>query len=359
MNLLVQLFKYFGIISAFVIALGFYSKSDGSLLERVSNDAFSEEELPPTQEYATLGLDKARADLRSGTYRSPVSSGRTLNLPATSGRSGDREIVAVSHKAARDTYSENGTISSRDLNSWLEMSSAQTYLEAEKETISPGVILATGVYFLEQGESLNLTAADVASYLADLRDNASAKAKAHMKYIANSQEWFKGLSIAGFDGQRIAEIYDRLGLKAYDKAMYNRHVERKIEQSDYTGEPENLEADVEVRRANLADAYNDYADRPEVRKKYSLPSAPKTASASTDEEVSEGRREAESFRKGEAKTYDNPRLFWAVLQEMIALEEGYASWDAYQKENPSTAERKFQKRSDIMALGGEMKITRR
>ena len=58
-------------------------------------------------------------------------------------------------------------------------------------------------------------------------------------------------------------------------------------------------------------------------------------------------------------TYDNPRLFWSVLQEVIALENDYKSWDNYRADHSAAAEKEFQRRSDIMALGGEMKVTRK
>ncbi|MEL6973527.1 MAG: hypothetical protein AAFO02_25465, partial [Bacteroidota bacterium] len=77
------------------------------------------------------------------------------------------------------------------------------------------------------------------------------------------------------------------------------------------------------------------------------------------EEVNAGRQEAESFGKGESRTYSEPRHFWSVLKEVIALEKGYESWDAYQADHPKSADRAFQRRSDIMANGGVMKVTRR
>ncbi|WP_367389360.1 hypothetical protein [Lewinella sp. LCG006] len=361
MNFFLQLFKYAGAFAAIVLCIGFVSKSDlSSLLSTQTSQAFSEDELAPTQEYATLGLGKAREDLRgeSSSPRGGFSDRSELPTFRDAPRSSSN-IRTVAHTDIAPVNNRN-VVSSSDINSWIDMSVAQTFLEAEKETISPGVILATGIYFLQQGQGdLSMSAADVAAYLAEVRDNAGAAAKSHMKYIANSEEWFEGLSLAGFDGVQIASIFDRKGLAVYDKAMYSRHVERKIEQPEYSGDPSALVSNDDVRKRNLAEAYNDYADRPEVRKKYGLPSSVNTPAPITKAEVSEGQSEALSFRKGESKTYDNPRLFWSVLQEVIALENDYKSWDAYRADHGATAEKEFQRRSDIMALGGEMKVTRK
>jgi hypothetical protein len=363
MNFILQIFKYFGAFAAIVLCVGFVSKSDlSSFLATQTTQDFTEDELGPTQEYATLNLSKAREDLRgeSSSIRRSPSDRAALPTLREASRSSNIRTVATPEVKPVSTRNSRNMIRSSDINSWIEMSAAQTFLEAEKETMSPGVILATGVYFLQQGQGdLSMSAADVAAYLAEVRDNASGEAKSHMKYIANSEEWFKGLSLAGFDGVQIASIFDRQGLAAYDKAMYSRHVERKVEQADYAGDPSALGADEEVRNKNLAEAYNDYADRPEVRKKYGLPSSVNTPAAITGVEVSEGREEAMSFRKGETKSYDNPRLFWSVLQEMIALEHGYESWDAYKGDHSRSADKEFQQRSDIIALGGDMKVTRK
>jgi hypothetical protein len=364
MNFILQLFKYFGAFAAIVLCIGFVSKSDlASLINTQTSQEFSEDELGPTQEYATLSLGKSREDLRGESSSTRRSLADRSELPtfrdAPRSNSDVRTVVHTDVNPVNDRSSRSAVRGS-DINSWIDMSVAQTFLEAEKETISPGVILATGIYFLQQGQGdLSMSAADVAAYLAEVRDNASTEAKSHMKYIANSEEWFEGLSLAGFDGQEIASIFDRKGLAVYDKAMYSRHVERKVEQADYSGTSSALDANEDIRKRNLAEAYNDYADRPEVRKKYGLPSKVNAPAPITAAEVSEGQKEALAFRKGESKTYDNPRLFWSVLQEVIALENDYKSWDAYQADHSSAAEREFQRRSDIMALGGDMKVTRK
>ena len=364
MNFILQLFKYFGAFAAIVLCIGFVSKSDlSSLLNTQTSQTFTEDESGPTQEYATLELGKAREDLRAERSSPRSSFSDRSELPtfreAPRSNSNIRTVADTDVHPVNDR-SNRGAVRSSDINSWIDMSIAQTFMEAEKETMSPGVILATGIYFLQQGQGdLSMSAADVAAYLAEVRDNAGAEAKSHMKYIANSEEWFEGLSLAGFDGQEIASIFDRKGLAVYDKAMYSRHVERKVEQADYSGDPAALGANDDVRKRNLAEAYNDYADRPEVRKKYGLPSSVNTPAPITQAEVSEGRNEALSFRKGESKTYDNPRLFWSVLQEIIALEHDYKSWEAYQGDHAAAANKEFQRRSDIMALGGEMKVTRK
>jgi hypothetical protein len=364
MNFILQLFKYFGAFAAIVLCIGFVSKSDlSSLLNTQTSQILSEDELGPTQEYATLSLGKAREDLRGESSTSRRAFSDRSELPTLRDAPlNNRNIRTVVHTdvAPVNDRSSRSSVRSNDINSWIDMSVAQTFLEAEKETMSPGVILATGIYFLQQGQGdLSMSAADVAAYLAEVRDNASAEAKSHMKYIANSEEWFEGLSLAGFDGVEIASIFDRKGLAVYDKAMYSRHVERKVEQADYNGDPAALGSNDDVRKKNLAEAYNDYADRPEVRKKYGLPSSVNTPAPITQAEGSEGRSEALAFRKGESKAYDNPRLFWSVLQEVIALENDYKSWDAYRADHASSADKEFQRRSDIMALGGEMKVTRK
>jgi hypothetical protein len=265
-----------------------------------------------------------------------------------------REVTSTTRQSK-----DRASMTAREVEDWIQLNVSQTYLEAEQETMSPGVILATGVYFLQSGTGdMTMTAADVAAYLKEVRQTAKADAKARMKYIANSEEWFEGLKMAGFDGDRIADIFSEHQLAAYDKQMFNRHVERKIERTDYATKDVHLAADAKTRNRDLADAYNDYANRSNVRAKLSLPSRV-AAEPLSEREISDSRREALSIGSGQSKTYDDPRVFWAVLKEMIALENDYPSWDAYQSAHPNDADRAFQSRSDIMATGGVMKVSRR
>lgn len=346
MNFLLQLSKYLGAFAAIVLCIGFVTRSDFSLPKAT-------EEATVTESSLDFGVGERSVTLgdRPANYS---TSNHAVSAPDRSESLSGRRVASSSRQP-----SKRRMISSSDIRDWVQTNLSQTFLEAERETMSPGVILATGVYFLEVGQGdLSMNAADVVSYLSEVRKTASSEAKKHMKYIANSEEWFVGLKIAGFDSDRIAAIFSDYRLGSYDKQMFNRHVEKKIEQEEYAIADEQLVASPEIRQKDLAEAFNSYADRPEVKKKYGLPTF-KAAEPMSTREVSQGRREAESFSPGETKEYDDPRFFWSVLQEMIALEHGYDTWDDYKTVNPRAADKEFQSRSNIMATGGIMKVTRK
>ncbi|MEL7424374.1 MAG: hypothetical protein AAFN81_15350 [Bacteroidota bacterium] len=351
MNFFVQLSKFFGALVAIVLCVGYLSSGDKA--------SFLHAENPETSTMSAAGMLSGEPgtvvsldanDSPSEMVFRPGTGATAESLrPATNERA-DRRSSASANRRAVTAY---------EIEEWVQTNAAQSYLEAERGTISPGVILATGIYFLEQGQAdARMNAAEVAAYLTEIRDQASSRAKAHMKYIANSEQWIEGLSMAGFDGQQIAQVFKHYQLRAYDKEMYSRHVERRIEQPERAAEVTSLALDRNERNRDLAEAYNDYADREDVRTKYALPTIKKPAALAV-EEVSAGRQEAESFAKGESRTYSEPRHFWSVLKEVIALEKGYESWDAYHADHPKSADRAFQRRSDIMANGGVMKVTRR
>lgn len=346
MNFLLQLSKYLGAFAAIVLCIGFVTRSDFSLPKSVEEATVTKSSLDFGEGERTVTLGD-----RPSSYS---TSSQSVSAP-------DQRESLDDHRAETSGRKRDNrrTLAARDIQDWVQTNLAQTFLEADKETMSPGVILATGVYFLEMGQGdLSMNAADVASYLSEVRKTASSEAKKHMKYIANSEEWFVGLKIAGFNSDRIATIFSDYRLGAYDKQMFNRHVEKKIEQEDYVVADEQLVASPEIRQKDLADAFNSYAERPEVKKKYGLPTF-KAAEPMSTREISQGRREAESFSPGDTKEYDDPRFFWSVLQEMIALEHGYDTWDDYKAVNPQAAEKEFQSRSNIMATGGIMKVTRK
>lgn len=348
MNFFVQLFKFFGALGALVVGVGFISSADkpGFLDSDAEHATVSTASMLPGEPSTVISLDDA-AERPSAMVFRPAD--RAAVRPTSSEYSSSREVRPSNRQSSLSAY---------EIEAWVQTNVAQSYLEAEKETIAPGVILATGIYFLQQGQAdAGMNAAAVAAYLADIRNHASSRAKAHMKYIANSTEWFEGLNLAGFDGQQIERLFREYQLSAYDKQMYSRHVERKVEQPDMASEVTELALDREERNRNLAEAYNEYADRQEVRAKFALPTIKKPEALST-REVSEGRQEAESFGKGESRTYKDPRQFWSVLKEVIALEKGYDSWSDYQEAHPRSSDRAFQRRSDIMATGGVMKVTR-
>lgn len=348
MNFFVQLFKFFGALGALIVGVGFISSTDKPdfLHANTESSTVSTAGVLSGEPGTVISLDAA-ADSPSAMVFRPTE--RAAMRPASNQSSAEREVRPSSRRNSLSAY---------EIEQWVQTNVAQSYLEAEKETIAPGVILATGIYFLQEGQAdARMNAATIANYLADIRNHASGRAKAHMKYIANSKEWFEGLNLAGFDGEQIEQLFREYQLAAYDKQMYSRHVERKIEQPDMASEVTELALDIEERNRNLAEAYNEYADREEVRTKYALPTIRKPEALNT-REVSEGRKEAESFGEGESRTYNNPREFWSVLKEVIALEKGYDSWDEYQDVHPRSADRAFQRRSDIMATGGVMKVTR-
>lgn len=361
MDFILRTLKYAGAFTAVILCIGFISKGDYGLFDTQGVSSVEEMSLFSGEESTTVATyDKDGKRLDNGnTMRikrnrpsnptvGDLSMARAVSAPIST----DRNTVRRPNKA-------NRSISALDIEEWIQMNVAQSYLEAENKTMSPGVILATGVYFLQQGKGdSGMNAADVATYLNEVRQSASAKAKKHMKYIANSDAWFKGLSLAGFDGNQIASIFNSHELKAYDKQMFARHVEKKIEQENYAIQDGALAADAKTNNKNLAEAYNDYAERDDVRKKYSLP----TLAASKPiarKELSAGRKEAQAFIAGQTKTYDDPRFFWSVLKEMIALEHDYQSWEDYKSDHKRAAGKEFQRRSDIMATGGLMKVTRK
>jgi hypothetical protein len=350
MNALLQLSRYVGAIFAAILCIGIVTRSDIKLFEGQESSIISA--LIPADE------KNAETDRHLPTQEWPTDYQRTesrrqIELPVRTARS-----AAVNHQRSTDNHSSRPK-AKVDLEDWLELNLAQTFLEAEQETIAPGVILATGLYFLQEGQGdMSMNAADVADYLSEVRAHASPDAKQHMKYIANSESWFKGLKKAGFEGEQLARLFSRYQLAQYDQDMYRRFVSKQAEEEDYDRPSSSLSDEVAERNRSLAQAYNDYADRPEVRKKLGLPSirAPRPMATT---ELSEGRREARSFAAGESRTYEDARRFWAVLKEMIALEADYDSWEAYHAAQPHSADQAFRERSNIMALGGVMKVTRK
>lgn len=352
MNFFTQLFKALGALAAIILFVGFVSSGDKKSFLYADNPedaSIAEAGVYAGEPNTVVSLDAAAEGPSEMVFRPRSATAKSESLRPASYDSGERASSATRRRA----------VSANEIEQWVQMNAAQSYLEAEKETISPGVILATGIYFLEEGQAdARINAAEIAAYLVNVRDQASSRAKAHMKYIANSAQWFEGLSLAGFDGQQIERLFQRHQLAAYDKQMYSRHVERKIEQPEMASESSSLAVDRNERNRNLAEAYNEYADREDVRAKYALPSIKKPEALSS-KEVSAGRREAMSFDKGESRVYKDPRQFWSVLKEVIALEEGFDSWEEYHAEHPRAADRAFQGRSDIMAAGGVMKVTRK
>ncbi|MEM1215644.1 MAG: hypothetical protein AAGJ82_08170 [Bacteroidota bacterium] len=352
MNVILKLAQVIGMGLAVFIGAGYVATTNFD----------SAPDTPITEQVAMASVAE------QSTLTAPAADERMVRVRPAAPATGQRTVAADRRPAPADRASRPArtaprhqrAISGRAIEDWIQVNAASTYLEAEQETISPGVILATGVYFLQEGQGdASMTATDVSAYLAAVRQAASAEAKAHMKYIANSEEWFEGLQLAGFDGAQLRRIFRSHQLAAYDQQMYSRHVSRKVERgTEYTVANHALAAEATVRDRELAGAYNDYADRTEVRQKFDLPTL--TAPAPMDKrEVSSGRQEAESFEPGESRTYQSPREFWAVLQEMIALENDYSSWEAYRASNRTRADKAFQMRSDIMAKGGIMKVTRR
>lgn len=348
MNLFVQLFKSIGALAAIILFVGFVASSDkGSFLDGAENATVSTASLLPGGDANTV---VSLGDNSEGPSE-------MVFRPRAATEAGPSAMESTAVRPERGSVRR--TVTHYEIEEWVQTNVAQSYLEAEKETVSPGVILATGIYFLQQGQAdARINAAEIVDYLVNVREHASSRAKAHMKYIANSAEWFEGLSLAGFDGAQIEDVFREFQLGAYDRQMYSRHVERKIEQPDRATEEGTLALDRNERNRNLAEAYNEYADREEVRAKFALPSIKKPEALSTNE-VSAGRAEAESFDIGESRTYQDPREFWAVLKEVIALEKGFDSWEEYQAEYPRAADRAFQRRSDLMATGGMMKVTRK
>ncbi len=356
MDFILRTLKYAGAFTAVILCIGFVSKGDYGLFDAQGVSSVEEMSLfvgDDNSNVATYDENGGVMRIKRNRPSAPSIRARSMAGNVSAPASSDRNMTT------RRPGKAERSISALDIEEWIQMNASQSYLEAENKTMSPGVILATGVYFLQQGKGdRGMNAADVAAYLNDVRQSASSKAKKHMKYIANSAEWFKGLNLAGFDGNQIASIFDSHELAAYDKQMFARHIEKKIEQENYNIEDDALAADVKTNNRNLAEAYNDYAERDDVRKKYSLPTL-KAAKPINRKELSAGRKAAEDFIAGETKTYDDPRFFWSVLKEMIALEHNYDSWDDYKADHKRAADKEFQRRSDIMATGGIMKVTRK
>ena len=293
MDSILQISKYLGVFSAIVLFIGFLSSS--GITKDGQQGITSVEEM----RFSTANPERAGSEADGvNAYDNPERAVRIRPEEARTGERGERADLLPSSAAPR-SRSASHTVSVREIEDWVQINTAQTYLEAEKETMSPGGILATGIYFLQQGKGdASMSAASVAAYLAEVRQSATAAAKSHMKYIANSDEWFQGLNLAGFDGDRLAAIFAAHQLAAFDKQMYTRHVERKIEQpTTYAVKDAALAADQPTRSRSLAVAYNDYADRPEVRAKYNLPT--RVAAKPMDRrEVTKGRQEAEQFQLG-------------------------------------------------------------
>ena len=178
MNALLQLSRYIGAILAAILCIGLLTRSDIKLIEGQESSIMSA--LMPAEAGPVEDARVSTTDRIPDSYRTTESRIQRVELPS---RPGNRSTRATALPVADRSSRPRASV---DMEAWIELNVAQTFLEAEKETMSPGVILATGLYFLEAGQGdMSMNAADVAAYLAEVRENASRDAKKHMKYIAN------------------------------------------------------------------------------------------------------------------------------------------------------------------------------
>lgn len=109
--------------------------------------------------------------------------------------------------------------------------------------------------------------------------------------------------------------------------------------------------------ANHASAVNSWVNQKESLNGTKVNFKVRTA---TEKQKSSARKKAEKMPRGKEVVFQDVGEYWDVAQQLISLESGFDSWDAYKKAvGRRVADEAFRTRTNIMANGGQMKLTRR
>ncbi len=275
----------------------------------------------------------------------------------------------------------NRRINDADLQRWVNLHANEAIDAALEHGIPAGLSLTLGVQQLEAGQMhpQDNFAKQILAPLVNLKAKSKGWSTNYFKYSANSKSWFEGLeAIEVYSEAELKQIFRRYDLASYDAEVYlaltgkekkeNSSSASKtytatlmpsVRKSESTAavRPSDQEVAGEDLRNNMAYAMNRLSDRGLKEKGKEMNFKPR--SVSTEKEMSRAMRIASSINLGKSKVFDKPAEFQAVLREVLALEADYPSWEAYLQADAGRAKRKFRQRSDVMALGGELRVTRK
>jgi hypothetical protein len=352
-----NVFTLIGFLVAVVLSIGFLQKSNYKLVR--DGAAISEASLFSSDGAAADNADHAPSD-RISLREEDNPANDPFDPPALG-----------EYRERRGSTSRTPAHRSGDASKWLSTHGPIAVMEAVRLGVPAGVSLAVGLLQLEQGR-LSWNDDFAAKIIAPLA-NRKSEAPARFKYRANSQPWMQGLGELGlYREAELERLFRQYNLGAYDAEVYmalqdddraqnnrGRVAQAAIGAVSPARAASKAAPEVadEALRRNVAGAMNQYADRELAERGASLRVVAATEASAGS--ATAARRKASALKVGQSMTFESPREFQLVLRELIALEEGYPSWAAYQQDDADGARRQFNRRSDVMASGGAMRITRR
>lgn len=277
------------------------------------------------------------------------------------------DYTPAASRAADKPVRKTGKKQVVDVNEWVGQFTAQAFLEAQKKDIRvPATLsLALGLELMRQGERIETKddfVRKVVNYLAAIKKNASSEErKAYFQYAANSDNWLKGMERKGISTTGIREMIAKYDLGAYDEVVFEQitkkqlsnarvtRVETKSDKPVFVGNKTDKEA---VRKH--AEEVNKWVDSELSGSSHQV----KFTAAGSSASASEARKTVSRLKAGESAYFDDVAEFELAVKEMAALEAGYGSWKAFEAEQPAKARKQFRERSNVMANGLELKVTR-
>lgn len=238
----------------------------------------------------------------------------------------------------------------------------------KRNGVPAGASLTLLIMGAEKGKQLSESnLRKVIQLLRSTKADAPKEDMKYFKYASNSEKWFDGLQLDHNGGYHIGDllrIYDQYGLRKYDKDVMAIVAGTKIEYSK-SYEPKTAapamkgDASDKAVRKNYAFAKNRWAEKEAANTEADLKFvASKEKDASSTNAL---HRKVAALEVGSSLTFSNPDDYHAALKELIAAENGFDSWKAYESGmGKDKARRAFRKRSEkggFFASGG-LKITR-
>lgn len=357
-----NVFTLLGILAAIVLFGGYLHRSGIRL----------------TQDGAATAQATEERDAFFETTDSPVREEVNLFDPDRHYRDTPEGFDRVGRSSASAESTSTAAVSEKEIQRWIRRQGPVAIMEAVRQGVPAGISLAIGVQALQQGR-IDLRSDFNQAVVAPLANYKEGRERAYFKYSANSDSWLQGLAkTSNYDTRELDAILRRYDLAAYDAEVYLAlQNQRREERSSPAARPtyaasvatpsENRAASSsraaedevadEKLRSNMAYAMNRLVDKKLEEEGKSMRFQAKAAPAA--EIKTQARRSAESIAVGKTKQFSNPTEFHNVLREVLALEAGYDSWADYRAADASGAKRAFVKRSDLMANGGKMLITRK
>ncbi len=361
-----------GFLLMVILVTGYLYKS-GYRLERppAAGSDLLQAAVPSDGEAADqLALDP-RGDHDSRRRPSASAEGSTAWAEVPSGRTDThRESEPISRSAAITLE--------RDIQAWIGRTSSAAVLEATRQGVPAGVSLSLGAALLEAGKINERSdfVREVVDPLARLKEKSPESVRNLLKYSANSGKWFEGLDRLGhYRELNLEQWFKRYDLAGYDAETYlalqhnedrEQHERGQVHEASMgsgllsspaakSQEPSRARQEVadDNLRPNMAYAMNRLSERRLDEKDKAM-----RFKADPNQNVGAARHIAESMRVGEKRRFNDPAAFHAVLREVLAIEAGYASWDAYKAADERTAKRAFARRSDPLISGGKLEVRR-